>query len=138
MNIAYFLTPKANVVYLKSTSNMRQAMEKMEYHRYSAIPVISDDNKYVGTLTEGDLLWKMKNTPDLNFNNTNRIMLSEVPMHQKNAPVNIYCKIDNLITKAINQNFVPVVDDQDCFIGIIKRSSIINYCYESLFQKKQA
>lgn len=135
MNIAYFLTPKTTVVYLKSTANMRQAIEKMEYHRYSAIPVVDDDGKYVGTLTEGDLLWKLKNTPELDFNNTSKVMIADIPMHSVNIPVSIYCNIEDLITKATSQNFVPVVDDNDCFIGIIKRSSIINYCYERLFKK---
>ena len=34
--------------------------------------------------------------------------------------------------RAINQNFVPVVDDQGSFIGIITRKSIIKYCYNEM------
>jgi hypothetical protein len=37
MNIAFLLTPKSEVIYLQPDCTMRQAMEKMEYHRYSAI-----------------------------------------------------------------------------------------------------
>ena len=40
--------------------------------------------------------------------------------------------MEDLIQKAMNQNFVPVVDDQNKFIGIITRKSIIEYCYEKL------
>lgn len=69
MNIAFFLTPKNEVVYENQESSMRQVMEKMEYHGYTAIPLIDKNGKYVGTLTEGDLLWKLKNTPELNFKN---------------------------------------------------------------------
>ena len=32
----------------------------------------------------------------------------------------------------MNQNFVPVVDDKDTFIGIIKRRDIIEYCYDKI------
>ena len=32
----------------------------------------------------------------------------------------------------MNQNFVPVVDDQKKFIGIVTRKSIMEYCYEKL------
>ena len=39
---------------------MRQALERMKYHRYAAIPIIDDGGKYVGTLTEDDLHWEMK------------------------------------------------------------------------------
>lgn len=60
MNIAFFLTPKLEVIYENENSTMRQALERMEYHRYTAIPLIDDNGKYVGTLTEGDMLWKIK------------------------------------------------------------------------------
>lgn len=40
MNIAFFLIPKSEVVWLPKNSTMRQALEKMEYHRYAAIPLI--------------------------------------------------------------------------------------------------
>lgn len=137
MNIAFFLTPKKDVVYQKESSTMRQALERMEYHRYSAIPIIDDEGEYVGTLTEGDLLWKMKNTPGLDFSNTSKIRIKDIPRKFVNKPVRINCDIENLLTTAARQNFVPVVDDNNKFIGIIKRSDIINYCYEKLFNVKQ-
>ncbi|HEX3026659.1 MAG TPA: CBS domain-containing protein [Clostridia bacterium] len=135
MNIAFFLTPKKDVVFQLFNSTMRQAMERMEYHRYSAIPILSEDGQYVGTLTEGDLLWKLKNTPRLNFKNTSKILISDVQLHVSNKPVHINCDMEDLLTTAINQNFIPVVDDNNKFIGIIKRSVIINYCFEKLFAK---
>jgi CBS domain-containing protein len=138
MNVLFFLTPKNEVIYEKPHSTMRQALERMEHHRYSSIPLIDDQGKYVGTITEGDLLWKLKNTPDLNFMNTSKIPLKKVPRHMDNVPVSIDADIGDLINTAINQNFVPVVDDQGIFIGIIKRSDIINYCYESLYGKRKS
>lgn len=132
MNIAFFLTPKKNVACLNESSTMRQALEKMEYHRYSSIPILDEFGKYVGTITEGDLLWKIKNTPDLNFRNSSKIFLKDVPRHMDNKPVLIDSDIENLLSIASIQNFIPVVDDQEIFIGIIKRSEIINYCYKVL------
>jgi predicted transcriptional regulator len=38
--------------------------------------------------------------------------------------------MEGLIDKALMQNFVPVVDDQKNFIGIITRKDIIRYFYE--------
>jgi CBS domain-containing protein len=135
MNIAFFLTPKKEVVFEKSTATMRQVMEKMEYHRYSAIPILDDKGMYVGTLTEGDLLWKLKNSPTLDFKNTSKVIISDVFMHKINKPVHIDSNIEDLVATSINQNFVPVVDDNNIFIGIIKRSDIITYCYERFFEK---
>ena len=135
MNVAFFLTPKTDVIYEKITNTMRQAIERMEYHTYTAIPILDDCGRYVGTLTEGDLLWKLKNTPNLDFKNTSKVLLSDIYMHTKIAPVHINGNIEDLVEVAISQNFVPVVDDDNIFIGIIKRSDIMSYCYEKLFKK---
>jgi CBS domain-containing protein len=132
MNIAFFLTPKEEVVCLTPNCTMRQALENMEVHRYTAIPIIDEQGVYVGTITEGDLLWKLKNTPDLNFQNSAKILLKEIPRRMHNQPVSINANIEDLIFLAVNQNFVPVIDDQKIFIGIIKRSDIIHYCYRLL------
>lgn len=132
MNIAFFLTPKNEVVYENIDSTMRQVMERMERHGYTAIPLIDKSGKYIGTLTEGDLLWELKNTPDLNFKNANTVIVKDIKRKVKHKPVSISADIESLITLAVSQNFVPVVDDNNTFIGIIKRSDIINYCYKSL------
>jgi CBS domain-containing protein len=137
MNIAFFLTPKKDVICEKPSSTIRQALERMEYHRYTAIPLVDEKGRYIGTVTEGDILWKLKNTEDLNFKNTDKVLLVEVPRHMSNNPVNIHADIEDLISLAINQNFVPVVDDNHVFIGIIKRSDIINYCYKKAFNKEE-
>ncbi|MDP4088565.1 MAG: CBS domain-containing protein [Bacillota bacterium] len=133
MNIAFFLTPKKDVVFEKSTNTMRQAIERMEYHTYTAIPILDDKGRYVGTLTEGDLLWKLKATADLDFKNTSKVKISDIFLHSDIKPVHIDANIEDLMATAINQNFVPVVDDNNVFIGIIKRSDIITYCYEKFF-----
>lgn len=130
MNIAFFLLPKKDVVYLKYNSTMRQALERMEYHRYASVPIIDNDGKYVGVLTEGDLLWKIKNTPGLTFMNTENVHLSEIERHTQNNPVSINAQMEDLIARAAEQNFVPVVDDNEIFIGIVRRSELIKYYAE--------
>lgn len=67
MNILFFLTPKIEVAYVSETDSLRQVLEKMEHHGYAAIPLLTKNGKYVGTITEGDLLWEMKarNYPSL-------------------------------------------------------------------------
>lgn len=127
MNIAFFLIPKSEVVYLPDNSTMRQTLEKMEYHRYTAVPLIDEQGKYAGTITEGDLLWKMKNTPGLSFADTERVMIKEIPLRMINNPVRVNAEMEGLLCLAIAQNFVPVVDDSGIFIGIIRRSEIIEY-----------
>lgn len=127
MNIAFFLVPKGEVICLNMNASVRQALEKMEYHRHSAIPLIDNEGKYAGTLTEGDLLWAIKNTPNFSFNEMERIKISNLTRHVTNTPVPINAEIEDLLSLAITQNFIPVVDDHNIFIGIIRRRDIIEY-----------
>ena len=136
MNIAFFLTPKNEVICGNQDATMRQVMEKMEHYGYTAIPIIDKEGKYVGTLTEGDLLWELKNTLDLNFKNTESIKVKDVPRRIKQKSVSITSNIESLISLAVSQNFVPVTDDNGTFIGIIKRSDIIHYCFNEMEKRK--
>ncbi|MDF2548582.1 MAG: hypothetical protein K0R93_3480 [Anaerosolibacter sp.] len=135
MNIAFFLTPKSEVIYELPGSTMRQALERMEYHRYTAVPLIDEDGRYVGTLTEGDMLWKLKGMSDFSLKEANKILIKDIPKRIINKPVSINANIEDLLTLAENQNFVPVIDDQGVFIGIIKRSDIIQYCHRLIIDK---
>lgn len=137
MNIAFFLTPKNEVVCENSEATMRQVMERMEHHGYTAIPLIDKHGKYVGTLTEGDILWKLKNTPEVNFKNSEVIKVKDITKRVDHKSVSIGADIESLISLAVNQNFVPVVDDNGIFIGIIKRSDIIEYCFNELNKIKK-
>lgn len=133
MNILFFLTPKSEVAYLYDTDSLRQALEKMENHRYSAIPIIGKaDGRYIGTLTEGDLLWNIKDSENLSLHGAEDISIMEVKRNRDNEPVEVDVAMEDLINKAMNQNFVPVIDDGKCFIGIITRKDIIQYLNSKL------
>lgn len=133
MNIAFFLLPKDEVAFLKANSTIRQALEKLEHHRYTAIPVLDDKGRYTETLTEGDLLWTIKNTPGLSFETSHRFSISSIQKDRIIKSVHINAQMEDLVSLIATQNFVPVVDDQDVFIGIVRRSDIIEYCTNQLF-----
>ena len=130
MNILFYLVPKSEVMYLYDDSSLRQAMEKMEYHKYSAVPIINRAGNYVGTLTEGDILWELKDRKLSNLHEAEEIMLRHTNRKRDNEPVNVNCNIEDLVMTSMNQNFVPVIDDNGIFIGIVTRKSIIEYCYK--------
>ncbi len=127
MNILFFLTPKSEVAHIHDDDSVRQALEKMEYHRYSAVPILTSQGKYVGTLTEGDLLWYLKNQLDLNLRDSRKIPIMDVPRRSDNTPVYANSKMEDLLDKAMKQNFVPVLDDSNIFIGIVTRKDIMKY-----------
>lgn len=49
-----FLQPKCKVAYIYNNDTLRQGLQKMNYYGYSAIPVLDEEERYVGTITEGD------------------------------------------------------------------------------------
>lgn len=130
MNILFFLTPKSEVAYIEDSFSLRQILEKMEIHRYSAIPILSNNGEYVGTITEGDILWYCKKNSMSALKTAETIFLSDIPKKFEYASVSINSNMEDLIARAMAQNFVPVVDDQNKFIGIVTRKDIIGYCYK--------
>ncbi|MBC8081273.1 MAG: CBS domain-containing protein [Gorillibacterium sp.] len=127
MNISSFLLPKEQVAFIASSISMLEAAEHLEHHHYTAIPIIDHKGKYVGTLSEGDLLWKIKHTPGLTFENMQGVLLSEVQLRFHHECVSINAHMEDMLTLAADQNFVPVTDDDGIFIGIIRRKDIIEY-----------
>ena len=132
-NILFFLTPKAMCAYLYEDYTIRQALEKMEVAGYAALPILSRDGEYRGTLTEGDVLWAMKNMCDMNLKQAEKLRIMEISRRRDNVPVPVNTSMHDLVERAKVQNFVPVVDDKNTFIGIVPRSSIIKYCEWQLY-----
>ncbi len=126
MNITFFLLPKIKVEFLLEDFSLRQAIEKMEYHRYSVVPVLSKDGKYLYSLSEGDILYAMTKNK-LKFEDLTKIRLESIKRDRDVKPVSINSSMDDLVKLIVDQNFVPVVDDRGVFIGIITRKAVINY-----------
>lgn len=137
MNILSFLTPKNQVAYVYENNSLRQVLEKMQYHNYTAIPVIDKEGKYISTVTEGDLLWAIKDKHSLNVKEAEDVKLNTVEKRFEILPVTIRTTMDDLVKKSIHQNFVPVVDDRGVFIGIITRKSIIQYLYDFIYNNEK-
>ena len=132
-NILFFLTPKALCAYLYDDYTIRQALEKMEAAGYAAIPILNRRGEYRGTLTEGDVLWAMKNMCYMDMRQAEAHRVMEITRRKDNVPVRVTTSMHDLVERATSQNFVPVVDDKDAFIGLVTRKAIINYCMEKLF-----
>lgn len=128
MNILFFLKPKSETVYIYSDESLRQVLEKMEYHRFSAVPMIDrESGAYVGTITEGDLLIEVKRKFDLSLKDAENIEVKDIPRNRDNKPVDADANMEDLFQTVMNQNFVPVIDDKRHYIGIVTRKDVIGY-----------
>ena len=134
-NILFFLTPKAMCSYLYDDYTLRQALEKMESAGFAALPILNRHGEYRGTLTEGDLLWGLKNMCYMDIRQAEARRIMEISRRKDNIPVRVTTSMRDLVDRASTQNFVPVVDDKDTFIGIITRRAIIQYCMHQIFRQ---
>ena len=132
-NVLFFLTPKAMCAFVYDDYTIRQALEKMETSGYAALPILNKRGEYRGTLTEGDLLWALKNMCYMDMRQAEARRIMEITRRKDNISVRVTTGMQDLVERASTQNFVPVVDDKDAFIGIVTRSAIIKYCRQELF-----
>jgi len=135
MNIAYFLLPKGRVAYLYDDFTFRQGLEKMHHHGYTAIPVITRDGQYLGTVSEGDFLWQLlyrAEDPQQTYSmkDMEHLHVRDILKDNSYPAVRITVTMDELLDSAMNQNFIPVTDDFGSFIGIVTRKDIIRYFAE--------
>lgn len=125
MNILRFLTPKSQVACLRGDASVRQGLEKMRHHGYNALPVLDEEGRYVGMVRDGDLLWLIVDR------GADLIALEDVPLatliRSDNPPVKNSASMAELLERVKENNFVPVIDDRDCFIGLIRRKDVIEY-----------
>lgn len=144
MNIAFFLKPKHEVAFLYEDQSLRQGLEKMKHHGYSAIPVITRESKYIGTVSEGDFLRYLLREEGRTLSSTTMRELEDVTIRQallphaaKNPAVRIAQTAEELLLQAMSQNFIPVVDDFDSFIGIVTRKDILSYFYREMVHPQE-
>lgn len=122
MNLAFFLTPVAQVVSLVTTDTVADAVELLRSHRYTAVPLLDRQGRYAGTLTEGDLLMHLADGRPAGA------VLTEVARRMEHRPVAVDADIRGLLSVAADQNFVPVVDSRGVLMGIVTRKAILAWC----------
>ena len=135
MNLLRFLTPKSRVGYLYEDFTVRQALEKMHFHRHHAVPVIDREGAYVGSVGEGDFLWELFEKGDYGLRDLERAPLASLIDRMSNPAVSNDTPITALLERVKQNAFVPVVDDRGCFIGIVTRRDVINYFIDDYFEK---
>jgi CBS domain-containing protein len=133
MNVAFFLTPKSEVAWVPLHASIREVLEQMQKHRFSAVPILDPEGRYVGTLTEGDLLWKLRSLGSREAES--EVFLADVPRRFAHRSVEIDAQVERLLSLAADQNFIPVVDSRDVFIGIVRRKAILEHCARLLGER---
>ena len=134
-NVFQFLTPKSQTFYIESNSTLRQALEKMEFHKFSIVPILKENGEYDNTLSTGDILKFIKDKGEFNLLESNTIHIKDLERYRPYRAFMVNESFDDLVKLSLDQNFVPVVDDRNMFIGIIKRKTIIQYLINKNYEK---
>ena len=138
MNISFYLLPKSEVAYLKLDDNVGQALRFLNRQGYQAVPVIDDDGHYIGTISEGDFLWNLIKDYHNDIDSMRQLKVSSMKMRWDYKPVSIEANIRELSDMMLNQNFVPVVDGRNVFIGIVTRKQIMTELLKEQYDKETA
>ena len=126
MNVIMLLKPKKEVSFLTESQNLLQGLKKMRRYGYAAIPVLSDDGSYFGSVSLGDCLWHIiDKTDSINSKCLENSYVRDIVRREWNPAVHIDVEMPMLLERTMNQNFVPVVDDREFFIGIVTRRDVI-------------
>ncbi len=136
MNILFFLTPKSQVEYVLEDFSIRQTAEKLSYHHYTAIPILSKDGHYIGTVSDGDLFWYTKENTGMNYEDAEHTSILCVRRNRDIKAIKYDAKMEDLLELALKENFIPVLDDRKEFIGIVTRQKILNYFIEKNKEEK--
>ncbi len=126
-SILRFMIPKSLVEYITTESTVRQALEKMNFHRYTAIPVLDSQGKYVATLRNDDIFRYFLERGSFDKVTAEETSVCDIVDTSYSKPVLYDTSIKELIESVKEHNFVPIVDDRGCFIGIVLRREILNY-----------
>lgn len=129
MNVWFFLTPKSEVTYIFDDYKLCKVMDIMEETGYTALPMIDRQGHYVGSVTEGDILRVIREKRELSLECIGEITVSNIQRKTQIKSISGAADMIDMIKRALEQNYVPVVDDDNIFSGIITRRDIIHVCY---------
>ena len=72
----------------------------------------------------------IKQNKNLSLINLENVNINKIEIRRKIESITINANMEDLLELSLNQNFIPVVDDLNHFIGIITRRDIIKYFYD--------
>lgn len=126
-NILAFLTPKSETLYLDSDSTIRQTLESFDYYKYSVVPLLDEEGKYITTISEGDILRYIKNDAYFDIRIAESVKVEQIEKYRPYKALTIFSNAEEVIKLSLEQNFIPIIDGRGVYIGIIKRKSIIDF-----------
>ncbi|MEO0602669.1 MAG: CBS domain-containing protein [Myxococcota bacterium] len=125
MNLAFLLTPVADVVWLPLAATVREAVDSLRAWRYTAVPILDPEGRYSGTITASDLLFHIVEVGQEG-------PLAEVRQRREHVAVSVDTDVRAVLAVAADQNFVPVIDSRGVLMGLVTRRAILQHVEREL------
>ncbi|MGO3732770.1 MAG: cyclic-di-AMP-binding protein CbpB [Vagococcus sp.] len=125
-NEANLLVEGENVATLMDTNNLEHALLVLTNIGYSRIPVLNKDEKFVGLVSLSNVVSEMFETEKIDPDRLSHILVADVmDTDVKTVSVSTPYNIEKILNLLVNTNFIPAVDDDNNFKGIITRREIL-------------
>ncbi len=131
MNVLFFLIPKSKISYLEENDTLRQALEKVRTSGFTNLPVIKENSEFAFSLSEGDILFKILEMNSYDIHDFEKIKIKDISRKRQFKTISINNNMEDLAQIVLEQNYVPVVDDRNIFIGLITRHDILKYFFDN-------
>jgi CBS domain-containing protein len=131
MNVLFFLIPKSKISYLEENDTLRQALEKVRTSGFTNLPVIKENGEFAFALSEGDIMFKILELNTFDIRDFEQVKIKDIPRRREFKTISIDNNMEDLVQIVLEQNYVPVVDDRNIFIGLITRHDILKYFFDN-------
>ena len=118
-----FLTPAENLAVLIDSHNADHAILLLSQMTYTRVPVVTDEKEFVGTIGLRDIL-----AYQMEQGLSQEVMADTDIVHMTKKDVAVVTPdytLTDVLHKLVDESFLPVVDEDGIFQGIITRKSIL-------------
>ncbi|MEI5995583.1 cyclic-di-AMP-binding protein CbpB [Candidatus Enterococcus mansonii] len=119
-----FLIPAENVANVMCLNPLSHALLVLSQVKYSKIPVLDKGDRFVGLISLSDVVDKMFDITSVDFDKLKDFTVADVM--EVNVPViGEKWELEDVLHLLVDAAFLPVVDDNQCFKGIITRKELL-------------
>jgi len=116
---------------VKSTHSVLDVSKALKKHKFSHLPVVTEKNTICGLITEKQIFRQLvegdATSEELSEIEVKNMMISPVLCCAMETPIAIL--IQTILTEKVG--FLPVVDSKDHFQGVVTKSGLLRYIFES-------
>lgn len=133
------MIPSENVANVMVGNPLEHAFLVLSKVGYSKIPVLDKGDRFIGLLSLNDVVSKMMDIDGIDTKNLSKYTVADV-MNTEIETVKENCDLEDIMHLLVDAAFIPVLDDEGVFKGIVTRREIlkaVNHTFHELDKKQR-